>query len=251
MPPSPWFWTPESNGRARIRLLCLPFAGGGPSAFGQWPRELPPEVALWGVRLPGRDARWREAPFTSIQAIVSAVAGELATNPVQTPYAIFGHSLGALVGFELVRELRRRRMPLPSVILAAGRGAPQIPLRASNFHALPDDQFIAAIVARYDGIPKVVLEDRELLQLYLTPMRADITAHETYVYRDEPPLDVPLVAIGGLDDHTVVFDDLAAWRAQTSASFHVELIPGGHFFLSDQRAQLIALLRRRLAEYYA
>jgi surfactin synthase thioesterase subunit len=251
MPASPWFWTPESNGRARLRLLCLPFAGGGPSAFGQWPRELAPEIDLWGVRLPGRDVRWRETPLTSVPAMVSCLASALGATPIPPPYGLFGHSLGALVAFELVRELRRRGMALPSVLMAAGRGAPQAPLRASAVHLLPDDQFIATIVARYQGIPKVVLEDRELLQLYMTPLRADITAHETYFYRDEAPLEVPLVVLGGLDDRTVVFDDLAAWRTQTSATFHVELIPGGHFFLQDQRAQLLAVLRRRLAEYYA
>jgi medium-chain acyl-[acyl-carrier-protein] hydrolase len=227
-------------------LVCLPFAGGGAGVFIPWAKALPEEIEVWAVRLPGRESRWKEPPATSIAAIAAELAAELAPCLADVPFAVFGHSVGSLIAFELLREFRRRGSSLPRLFIAAGRGAPQSPMRTEPIHALPEDRFLAAVAGRYQGIPKIVLEDRELLQLYLPPLRADMAANETYRYVEEAPLGVPIVAMGGLDDHTVLFEDLAAWRLQTSAAFELEMYPGGHFFLQEQRAQVLAALRRRL-----
>lgn len=243
---NPWLWTPESAGSGRVRLLCLPFAGGGAGVFIPWAKTLPPEIEVWAVRLPARESRWKEPPTTSLIAIASRLADELAPHLADMPYAVFAYSVGSLIAFELLRELRRRGLPLPGIFIAGGRAAPQIPIRGAILHALSDAQFVDAMVHRYQGIPRVVLEDRELLQLYLPPLRADMTANETYCYVEEAPLAIPLVAMGGLDDSTLLFADLTAWRAQTDATFELEMFPGGHFFLQQQRDQLLAALRRRL-----
>src|SRR5262249_41135547 len=154
------------------------------------------------------------------------------------------YSVGSLIAFELLRELRSRGEPMPDLFIAVSRGAPQTPLRRTPVHGLPHDEFLDAIVRRYRGIPKIILEDRELLNLYLPPLRADMTVNETYRYEEDSPLDVPIVAMGGLDDPSITFEDLTGWRAQTNASFELEMFPGGHFFLQEQRAQLLAALRR-------
>jgi medium-chain acyl-[acyl-carrier-protein] hydrolase len=248
---SPSLWTPEPAGRRRLRLLCLPYAGGGAGVFIPWAKVLPEEIEVCAVRLPARESRWKEAPCTSVAAIAGQLATDVAPYLADAPYAVFGHSVGSLIGFELLREFRRRGFPLPRLFVAAGRGAPQTPPRAHSIHGLPDDQFLDAMVRRYQAIPRVVLEDKELLQLYLPPLRADMTANETYRHAEEAPLEIPIVAMGGLDDHTVLFEDLAGWRVHTSAAFELEMFPGGHFFLQEQRSHLLSILRRRLAEHYA
>jgi len=247
---NPWLWTPEGAGAGagRVRLLCLPFAGGGAGVFIPWAKALSPEIEVWAVRLPGRESRWQEPPVTSVAAIASMLATTLAPCLADAPFAVFGYSVGSLIAFEFLRELRRRGLPLPSLFIAGGRGSPQTPLRGALLHALSDGQFVDAMVHRYQGIPRVILEDPELLSLYLPPLRADMTANETYRYVEEAPLGIPIVAMGGLDDHTVVFEDLTAWRVQTDVTFELEMFPGGHFFLQQQREQLLAALRRRLIE---
>ena len=245
---NPWLWTPERTARGRLRLLCLPYAGGGAGVFIPWAKALPEEIEVWAVRLPGRESRWKEPPVTSIAGIVAHLAAALAPCLSDAPFAVFGYSVGSLIAFELLREFRRRGLALPRLFIAAGREAPQSPLRTDPIHALPEERFLDAMVRRYQGIPKIVLEDRELLQLYLPPLRADMAANETYRYVEESPLGIPIVAMGGLDDRTVAFEDLAAWRVHTSAAFELEMYPGGHFFLQEQRAQLLAGLHRRLAD---
>lgn len=243
---SPWLWTSERARTATVRLVCLPYAGAGAGVFVPWAKLLPESIDLWAVRPPGRESRWKEPQATSMQTLIHVLADEISPYLGEIPYAILGYSVGSLVGFELIRELRRRGVAMPKLFLAAARGAPQRTLRRNPIHHLPNREFVEAIAQRYQGIPQIILEDPELLRLYLPPLRADLALNETYQYREEPPLDLPVAALGGLDDPSVGADDLAAWRVQTSSAFAVEMMPGGHFFLQDQRTQLVATIQRRL-----
>lgn len=247
---NPWFWTANHAGRnSRVRLVCLPYAGGGAGVFAPWAKLLPESIDVWAARLPGRESRWKETPLTDAGVIASALATEIEPYLTELPVVFLGYSVGSLIGFELLRELRRRAVPFqPAVFIAVARGAPHLPLRMAPVHHLPDPEFLDAIGRRYQGIPKMVLEDKELLNLYLPPLRADIRVNESYGYRDEPALEVPIVAMGGLDDPMVSLDDLSTWRAQTRSTFEMEVFPGGHFFGQEQRPQLIAALRRRLLD---
>jgi len=193
--------------------------------------ELPANVELLPVRLAGRDARLREAPATSVAEIVGPLASALEPLLHGHELAIFGHSLGALLGFELARELRRRGLPGPKLLIVSGRNAPGTG-RALALHRLSDPELIAEVQRIYGGIPPQILNEPELLALTLPVLRADLSVNETYTLAEEDPLDCPLRAFGGDDDPHVGQAGLAAWAAHTQASFAWEQCAGDHFYLA-------------------
>jgi medium-chain acyl-[acyl-carrier-protein] hydrolase len=172
-----------------------------------------------------------------------------AIQPVlDRPAAFFGHSLGALVAFELARWLRDRRLPLPAPLMVSGARAPDSPEEQSPLHRImPDAAFAEAVMARYRAIPPEVMADEELLALVLPALRADLTINESYVYADAAPLPIDIVAYGGADDFLVREARLMQWRAQTSARFAHRMFAGGHFFVNDATGELLADVTTRLA----
>jgi medium-chain acyl-[acyl-carrier-protein] hydrolase len=244
----PWVVLPRPNPGARLRLFCFPYAGGGASVFTAWPEGLPDEVEVCAVQPPGREGRLSEAPFTDVHALVEALHPALRPH-LDRPFALFGHSNGAVMAFELARALRRAGGPMPVRLIASGRPAPQLPLEEPPVHALPDEAFTREI-RRFSGTPDAVLENAELMELLMPLLRADFQLGETYAARDEPPLPVPITAVGGVDDHEVRREQVEGWREQTTRDFRLAMLPGGHFFLLDQRDLLLreiaADLRRDL-----
>jgi medium-chain acyl-[acyl-carrier-protein] hydrolase len=229
----------------RLRLFCFPYAGGAAQVFRLWGSSLSEEVEVCPIQLPGRWNRLKEPPFTRVEPLVEAAAAAL--RPLlDLPFAFFGHSFGALVAFELVRQLRREGGPLPIRLFLAARRAPQVPLNRQPIHALPDEPFLAAMQKIYNGIPKELLENRDLLELLLPAIRADMQAYEHYTYTAEPPLEIPLTVYGGRTDASATEDDLQEWRHQTGAPFKVIVFPGNHFFLLTATAQLLETLAEEL-----
>src|SRR5215471_18204444 len=219
----------------RIRLFCLPYAGGGASVFREWPAELPSVIDVCPVRLPGREDRMGEPLHTSLSTLVDEVAAAVCRS-LDQPFAVFGHSMGALVAFELTRELRRRGAPLPQWLFVAGCRAPHRQT-SSGLSGLPDQRFVEAINLKYGGgIPDAILSAPELLELLLPVVRADISLVDSYSHRQESPLDCPIAGFGGISDPTVGHDDLLAWREHTAAQFECDMLPGGHFFVKDSSA---------------
>jgi surfactin synthase thioesterase subunit len=215
---------------ALVRLVCLPYAGGGSAVFHRWRSALPLRVDLVPLCLPGHDGRLAESPRTDLSALARELADDL-LPALDRPYVLVGHSLGAWIGFELARELRRRNLPLPELLIVAAARPPHTELPQSPLHLLPADKFIAAMQRRYDGIPPAIAGNAELLQLLLPVLRADIQMVETYRYAAEPPLDVKVLALGGTEDPAVSAAQLADWRHHTSRNCSVRQFPGGHFFL--------------------
>ena len=207
------------------------------SVFRQWTDHLPPEIELCGIQPPGRENRLREPPFSQISPLVEILA-EVLEPSLNLPYALFGHSVGAIVGFELARELRRRYGATPAHFFVSGRRAPQLPLREAPIHQLSDGAFTEAL-RLYNGTPELVLQESELMQLLLPALRADFTINETYVYSPETPFNCRISAFGGLQDRKVSSEDLAAWREQSSRSFTLRMFPGDHFYLNQARALLL------------
>ena len=198
------------------------------------------------MRLPGREARLAEPPFTRADDLVPAVA-EALEPLLDLPYALFGHSMGALAAFELARELRRRGRALPVRLLLSGARAPERPNPDPPLGHLSDEDFLAEVRGRYDGIPGAVLENPELVQLLLPCLRADFAVFETYSYREEPSLDCPISAYGGLDDPRVSEDDLRAWSRQTTRPLTPRMFPGDHFFLHGAEAAVQRAVSEELA----
>lgn len=242
---TPWlpFGEPPA---ARPRLYCLPNAGAGAASFAPWRRLADPGVTLCPVQPPGRAERFREAPHTSVDTLVDALADAL-HEQFTGRYALYGHSVGALVVFELVRRLRRTGLPLPVHLFVSGRAAPQLPDTRATLRDLPTDELIDEL-ARMGGTPPEVLRERSLMDSLLPLLRADFAVNETYAYRPEPPLDLPLTVFGGHADPRADEPELAAWREQTSGPFALRMFPGGHFFLHDHANVLIQEIARPLTD---
>jgi surfactin synthase thioesterase subunit len=216
---------------ARLRLFCFPYAGAGALIFRTWSDGLPADVEICPVQLPGRGTRVRELPFTQLSPLVEALAQALAPL-LDRPFAFFGHSLGALVSFELARRVRRQYGVHPVRLFVSAGRAPQIPHRGPPIHALPEKEFLAEL-RRLNGTPSELLGHEELMAIMLPLLRADFAVYETYVYSTEPPLSCPISVFGGLHDHRVNNSDLEAWGAQTDVSFSLRMLPGDHFFLKQ------------------
>jgi medium-chain acyl-[acyl-carrier-protein] hydrolase len=243
-PPTPWLVCPRPDPRAALRLFCFSHAGGGTAAYRRWADVLPAGVEVCLVQMPGRESRFREPPYTSMASLVRAVAGALAPH-LGRPFALYGHSLGSLVAFELARELRRRAAPGPVHLFVSGRGAPQVRSGRAPIHQLPDAAFLEEL-RQLGGTPREVLDNDALMQVFLPVLRADYTIAETYACTPEPPLDCPLSAFGGLDDTAWPAASLEGWREQTRAAFRLRMFPGGHFFTRTSEPHFLAALAEEL-----
>jgi medium-chain acyl-[acyl-carrier-protein] hydrolase len=239
-----WIAFRKPNPRARLRLFCLPYAGIGASIFRTWSDGLPADVEVCPVQYPGRGTRLMETPFTQLSPLVQALAQALVPL-LDKPFALFGHSLGALVGFELARELRRQSGVQPVRLFASADRSPQIPRQDLPVHALPEGEFLAQL-RRLNGTPGKVLEHEELMRIMLPILRADFAVYETYAYSAEPPLECFISSFGGLQDRKVSRSDLEAWRDQTSASFSLRMFPGDHFFLNTNQPLLLQVISHDL-----
>ena len=246
-PTSNWVTCPQPNRQAKLRLFCLPYAGGSASSFRTWSNSLPLTVEVCPIELPGRGMQMGSVPFTQLKPLVGAIAQVLLPY-LDKPFALFGHSMGAIVSFELAHLLRRRYEQEPLHLFVSGRRAPQIPPPQPCIHTLPEPAFLDRL-RRFNGTPKAVLENAELMQLLLPTLRADFAVIETYNYAAEPPLDCPITVFGGLQDDEVGLDDLQAWRQHTNACFSLQLFPGDHFFLHSAPELLLQSLARTILDF--
>jgi len=241
---SDWFLQPPRRSEAKLRLFCFPYAGGAAALYRGWANPIPSTVEVVPVELPGRGKRLTEPPLRSLPALIEEL------TPILLPlldlkFALFGHSMGAMIAFELARELRRRNAPQPEHLFVAGRPAPQIPDEYPATYNLPDDEFKAAM-QRLNGTPAEVLEHSELMDLMLPLLRADFELVQTYQYLDDAPLSCPITAYGGLQDEDVTREQLLAWQEQTRARFSLHMLPGDHFFLRSANRLLLELLAKDL-----
>ena len=238
-----WFTVPQ-NVQAKIRLFCFPYAGGTNMIYRTWGKALGPSIAVCPAHLPGRERRLIEKPCTSAQSIVEAAA-EALTPYLDFPFAFFGHSMGALISFELARHLRRLNKPGPKHLFLSGRGAPHFGKRDKITYNLPADEF-AEELRRLNGTPREVLEHQELMELMIPLLRADFEVCETYDYTEEPALDCPITAFGGLYDESVTGEKVAAWKDQTTSSFRLCMMPGDHFFIHSAQDRILSIVSQEL-----
>lgn len=230
-------WLPfGSHPDAQMRLLCLPHAGAGASVYRAWGRKLPPYVTACPVQPPGRERRRDEPPFTSVHPLAEVLAREVITS-VRSPYAILGHSTGALCAFEVIRELRALGGPMPEHLFVAGRPAPQVPVKIHDLAGLSLEEF-ARLLRDLGGTPEPILADEGLLKRMQPLLVADFSVNERYNYRQSQPLDIPITAFAGQGDAVAQPPQLAAWREQTTAEFTMRMLDGGHFAIFDHAAEV-------------
>jgi medium-chain acyl-[acyl-carrier-protein] hydrolase len=238
----------------RMRLFCVPHSGGGAAAYRPWDQLLPDDVELVSIRLPGREARFREPAFSRLDDLVPALADSL-TSLLDVPYGWFGHSMGALVAFEACREIRRRGLAAPARLLVSGRPAPHLPACSVSVLGLPGqtpardatDAEFAALVAAMNGTPGEVRGAAAFAPFFPT-LRADLSVIETYQYHPEPPLDIPISVFGGEQDPVASLAELRAWDIHSSVSCPVQTFPGGHFYLHQIREEFVTTLAHELFE---
>lgn len=239
-----WFFVPAERAAPRIRLVCLPYAGATAAAFREWPGRLPEDVEVLAVQLPGRGWRMREPPLRDIATMADRVTEAL--DAVEGPLALFGHSMGAWVSFEIARRLTRRGR-VPRILLASGRQAPALGSRTPPMSHLDDRAFVETVQTRYGGIPREIRADPDLLELLLPILRTDVAALERYRYGAGEPLPCPIVALGGRQDPRVPTELLTSWAEETSAGFRARSFPGGHFYLNDPGSGFFEAVARELA----
>ena len=214
--------------------------------YNQWQRLLPSFIEVCPILLPGRESRLSEPCLTDSTVLIGHITSAL-TSHLDKPYAIFGHSMGALLASELAQGLVACNLRPPSHLFVSGRNASHLPLHQKDLHRLEDDEFIAALDTRYGGLPKEILETPELLELYLPILRADLTLLETHDYQVRPPLDCPISVFAGKEDANVSNEKLQVWSEHTSGPFELRWFEGDHFYLTGpSKPLLIAHLTDRL-----
>jgi surfactin synthase thioesterase subunit len=231
---APSRWLPmAARDSGGLPLFCLPHAGAGASAFRSWLGRLA-GIELVPVQPPGREARLREAPFESMQPLVEELAAVLVAAAQGRPYALYGHSLGALVAFETLREIRRRGDTEPVRLIVSGCVAPHLRYDDGPPVTGMSQQRLVQMLTELGGTPAMLLADPELLQLVLPAIRADFSVKESYQYASEAPLTVPITVLSSTDDPRAPEPAQQAWREQTLAGCAIHTLAGGHFAVFEQ-----------------
>jgi medium-chain acyl-[acyl-carrier-protein] hydrolase len=237
---SQWLTAPWRPGREHVRLVCFPYAGANGHIFNSWRASLPAGVELLAIQLPGRGQRIDEPPHRLLQDLVEDL--HRAISPLlEGTFAFFGHSMGAIVAFELARKLSRDGCVCPARLFVSGATAPHLRDDQPRLYQLPRNQFIAAL-RRFNGTPREVLDSPELMELLLPAIYADFEICDTYKFVDGPPLEIPLLAFGGVDDLAANESQIKEWRQHTSKQFSYFTLPGDHFFLRDSEAALLKIV---------
>lgn len=206
---------------------------------------LPPWVELAILQLPGRETMFGKPMYETMVSLVDALLPIVKTR-IDIPYAFFGHSLGAHVAFELAHALRREGAFLPRALSVSGTRAPHMPMRRLPLHNLPMPRFIEEL-RRYGGTPEAVLQNQELMDIFMPPLRADLKIFETYSPSSNTPFDFPIAAFGGRTDHRTDPDELEGWKEHTQKGFTVQFFEGGHFYLIEQaKTAFLASLHRHI-----
>ncbi|MEU9474376.1 alpha/beta fold hydrolase [Streptomyces sp. NPDC048191] len=221
---------------AAVRLLCLPHAGAGAAVYRSWGTGATGGVAVCPVQPPGREKRRREPALVSATELARLLAPEIIAD-VPPPYALLGHSTGALVAFELCREIRRLGGTAPVHLFVSGRPAPQLPMRRTRLSGLSVTE-LAEVLRRLGGTPPEVLENQALLASIHPLLVADFKVNEEYTYRPESPLGIPLTVFAATRDAGTSLDEAAAWETQTDGGFRMLTLDGGHFAVFDQAPEI-------------
>jgi surfactin synthase thioesterase subunit len=226
---------------ATLRLLCLPYSGASAMFYHRWRKRLPPWLHVQPLELPGRGLRMDEPLQRHLPTLVGQLADEIASD-LHAPYALFGHSLGGLLAFELAHALRARGVPEPLCVLVSATAGPAR-RDVSDYREAKSDAELVAKLRSLQGTPEEALANQELLDLMLPILRADFLLAGSYQYQQRPPLQAPIHVFGGKQD-SITVDELLDWQCETASGFSLDMFAGGHFFLQTEEAPLLRCLRR-------
>lgn len=240
---SPWLL---SAGAGRpLRLYCFCFAGGNAATYLDWKSALAPDIEIRAFQLPGRGARFFEAPATGFNTLIATLSDVLRNEPADRPFAFFGHSLGALLAFELARTQAARALPLPAHLILSGCAAPRYRPAPKGAHLLNDAALIQHL-RDLNGTPHEILEQEELMAMLLPTIRADMALVADYVYCSGVPLRMPLTVMAGRDDDISANQQTAGWSEETLGPCEIRWYDGDHFFINSQRETILSEIKALL-----
>lgn len=234
-------WVDDAESHGEVRLFCFPHAGGGGAFFRQWRKQAAPEIAVTPVVLPGRESRWSERAFVRMEQLIEPLCDAVAPH-LDRPFALFGHSIGAVVAYEVARRCRES----PLLLFVSARRAPHLPARRPPIHDLPREQFLAEL-GRLNGTDASLLRESALLEALLPGLRADFELNDTYVPSSITPLAMPISAFAGDRDPLVNVDEMRRWGELTTREFGLRVFEGDHFYLTGGRVELLDAIRRDIA----
>lgn len=240
-----WFVRYHGEQNTILRLICLPYAGGGISTYSNWIDEVPLGVEVIAVQPPGRGTRFIETPFDAMQDLVNSLYNAL-TSLISEPYVIFGHSLGSGVGYELLKKLINNGQPLPLCFLASGGRAPHVEKQKLNINTLSDDEFKERLI-KLNGTPPDILENREILDLFMPVLRADFKIADDYS-GSVCCIDCPVTVLGGTDDYTISMGELLAWQDLFVKPIELKMVSGDHFFVENNVKDTLSVINSKLSE---
>ncbi|WP_434681022.1 thioesterase [Pseudomonas sp. R1-18] len=236
------------NSPTSLKLFCLPYSGASAMFYSPWRRKLPEWLIVRPLELPGRGMRMDEPLQTDIAALAAHLADEIA-DELDTPYALFGHSLGGLLAFELVHALRARGLPAPLALFVSATAGPAR-RDVSDYAVEKSDAQLLDRLRELQGTSESVLANTELMQLMLPILRADFLLCGSFAYGERAPLDTPIHVFGGKQD-SVSVEELLDWQEETLTGFSLDMFEGHHFYLVEQQAALLRQLRRYAEQHLA
>lgn len=226
-----WFVIPRPNANADLRIICFPYAGGGVSTFQSWVKSIPMNVELVIIQAPGRGERFGEQAYSSMNLLLDDLI-RVIPNILNKPYILFGHSLGSRVAFELMNRLKELNYSLPKHFIASGSRGPQHRSLKKPIYNLPNEEFINEL-KMLNGTPQAVLENKELMELFLPLLAADFKIADTYCYLGNIRFNCQISVFGGEDDVDISLLKLNSWGDLFTTDANVELFPGNHFFIDS------------------
>jgi surfactin synthase thioesterase subunit len=242
-PANPWLLRAPGAGKP-FRLYCFCYAGGNANSYLAWQAAMPAQVEICAVQLPGRGARFHETPLTDFKALIATLSDVIAAELAQ-PFAFFGHSLGALLAFELARYQKRCSRPQPAQLIVSGCEAPQFRSPPERLHLLSDEGLIDRL-RELNGTPRDILAHRELMEVLLPTIRADMALVGDFAYRAEALLDIPMSVFAGREDDIEPENQVHGWAKETRAGCDVHWFDGDHFFINASSEAVLACLAQKL-----
>lgn len=230
-----------ANVQEQVNLICLPFAGGSSYSYSTFGPCLFPGIKLLPVELPGRGKRSREALLYDANALAGDVFQSLRAEIASgKPYSVFGHSMGALLGYLLLRRILKEDLPLPLHFFVSGRGGPSAPNDREHYYKLPKQEFRDKL-RELGGSPPEVLEHDALMDFFEPVLRADFQVVETYEHNGEAPLPVPITVLIGKQD-TITLEAARMWQEESTSPVKVHEYDGGHFFLFERQKEICSMV---------
>ncbi|MEZ8416595.1 alpha/beta fold hydrolase [Vibrio sp. 10N.261.46.E12] len=240
---NPLFWTPQPVTSPSLRLFCFPFAGGSAQTFTFLKANLDPSVEIVLIEYPGRGRNFQSPPSESMSQLVDSLLDNYRQLPAASS-VFLGHSLGACVAWELMRNMRERGIVLPRLLIASGCSGAHLASNLTRIHDLPDEEFVQALKG-LEGTPQEVLEHDELLALLKPMLRADFKIAEQYCAPAER-MPVPILGLAGTQDELATPQRVQAWSELTD-DFRIELIEGGHFFMNTHPEDVVTYVNQAIS----